>query len=188
MRSLLILTAIAAITLFSCKSRQAQFATQTKGTFLDTLLVVDSLNFLQKGTYDGLFDGVASDAVEEYFNKLGYYQEKDSATVDWENDIIMSAGFDSVYRVQLNADKYIDGIVRYDDAPFMANGHCIQPHIAIVTFINGKYRLISRDLLPENYSIDSITQDKKFTYIHGNEYDCGEHEYTRGYRARIRRE
>jgi hypothetical protein len=187
MRSFLILVAIVAVTMFSCKSRQAQFATQNKGAFLDTLLVVDSLNFLQKGIFNGLFNGVAETAIEEYFDKLGYYQTKDSASVDWENDILLCAGFDTIYRTHLNTDKFIDGLVTYYDAPCMANGHCYQPHLAIMTFINGKYRLISRDLLPENYSIDSITQDKKFTYIHGNVYNCGEHEYMRGYRARIRR-
>lgn len=179
---------IIALTIFSCKSRQINLSHQTNGAFLDTLLVADSLNFLQSDKFSGLFDATAQTAIKEYFDKLGYYKTEDSASVDWENDILLCASFDTLYRLHLNADKYIDGLVMYYDMPCFSSGHCYQPHLAIVTFIDGKYRLISRDILPDNYTIDSITQDRKFTYIYGNVYDCGEHEFTRGFRARIKQD
>lgn len=183
-----LLTIVIVLAVLSCKSKQTGFYTQKSKTFVDTLLVVDSLSFLQRGSFGRLTTETAQSAVKEYFDKLGYYKTEDSASVDWENDILICASFDTLYHVHLNADKYVDGLVTYYDIPCFSSSHCYQPHLAIVTFIDGKYRLISRDLLPDNYTIDSITQDRKFTYIHGNVYDCGEHEFTRGFRARIRRD
>jgi hypothetical protein len=71
--------------------------------------------------------------------------------------------------------------------PCGASGNCYQPHKAMIVNISNKFYITNTDFIPDNFSIDSIKQDKKFIYIYSKEYDCGNHTYNRAYCMRIKK-
>ena len=176
---------IVVIIMISCRSKQIVASRVVNREFLDTLIFADSLDFLIAGENKILSDSIADIALEEYFSKLGYYQTKDSATTNFEKDFLMCVSFDTLHKIHLNNDKFIDAIVEYYDTPCFSSSHCYVPHTGLLTYINGKYRFSNPDILPDSFYIDSISQGTSFPVIYGGDYNCGEGEVTRHYRARI---
>jgi hypothetical protein len=179
---------IIALTLLiaSCRSRHIVTEPVVSHEFLDTIIYIDSLDFLIAGEHTELHWDDAQKALKDHFYKLGYYNEKDSAKTRWGRGDIWCADVDTVWPVYLNGDRFIDAVIEYEDAPCMANGHCIMPHKGIVAYINGKYRFIGRDFLLSRFYMDSIKAGPAGIVIYGAEYDCGQHENIRNYRALIK--
>lgn len=160
----------------------------------DTLIFVDSLDFLTTENKMVLTNETAHAILLDYFkNKRDYYPEEimtlDSLMAhDFDDDHMpMCIGFDTLYKTKLNNDDVLDGIVSYWDMPCGASGTCYLPQKAIIVSISDKYYITNTDFIPNNYSIDSIRQDKAFTYIYGNEFDCANHTIIRSYKARIKK-
>jgi len=183
-KMLVIILVLTALTI-SCRSKRTPILKVANHGFLDTIIYIDSLNFLSETENNRIPYDTAQKALKDYFYKLAYYNEKDSATSRWDRGDIWCADIDTVWPAHLNGDKFIDAVIEYQDAPCRANGHCIMPHKAIVAYINGKYRFLARDFIPSNYFIDSIRVEKGFQIIYGDDYDCGEHETVRKFRAQI---
>lgn len=173
------------VILFSCRGKQIATPRVVSHDFLDTLIFADSLDFLIAGENNILSDSIAEIALQEYFSKLGYYQTKDSANTNFEKDLLMCVSLDTLHKIHLNNDKFIDAIVEYYDTPCFSSSHCYVPHTGILTFIDGKYRFTNPDILPNSFYIDSVSQGRSFTTIYGGDYNCGEGELVRHYRARI---
>jgi hypothetical protein len=82
-----------------------------KHTYTDTLIVVDSLNYITTGIKQVLSNEIARKTLLEYFSKKKDYPEKmtlDSLlTYDFSDDYIpMCIEFDKLYNVHLNKDKF----------------------------------------------------------------------------------
>lgn len=178
--------------LLSCNRNFITKNTISDNTTIDTILAVDSLNFLGLENHETLTKEIAHSTLLEYFAKRNYYPEEkislDSLLIyPVDEDLPMCIGFDTLYTAHLNKDKILDGIISYWQMPCGASGSCYLPHVAIITKIHNKYSIINIDFIPDNYTIDSISQDKDFTLIHGKVYDCGIHEYTKPYKVSIKK-
>lgn len=185
MKNYLTVFSVLIAAMLSCKSTHNFRERIASHTFLDTLIFIDSLDFIAHGENKLLSDSIAQIALQEYFTKLGYYQKKDSATTNFEKDLLLCASVDTLWKLYFNDDNFIDAIVEYQDAPCFGSSHCYLPHKGIVTLINGKYSFIARDFMPTAFYIDSIKPKKGFTEIYGGDYDCGKHETIRKFRALI---
>jgi len=181
------------VLLLSCKSNQRNKDVAVT-TITDTILSLDSLNFFETGNPGILTSDLAHKTLIEYFSKRKYYYPEEKISLDSllsypiENeDLLMCIGFDTLYTVHLNNDKILDGIITYWEMPCGANGNNWRPHKAIITNIKNKYTIINTDLIPDYYFIDSISQDGYNTYINGKEFDREIREFSRSYRAIIKK-
>nr|WP_322624691.1 hypothetical protein [uncultured Flavobacterium sp.] len=176
---------------FSCRSKPLSYfpknidRSEVSHNFLDTIIYIDSLDFLTSDKMDTIKIKEAELVITNYFSKIGYYNEQDSAKFNFERAVVLCTGLDTLHLLHLNPDKCIDAIVEYEDAPCFGSSRCFMPHKAIMTYIANKYRFIARDFIPSNYFIDSIRAEKGFKVIYGYDYDCGAHEVTRRFRAQL---
>lgn len=142
---------------------------------LDTLLRADSLTFLQKRNNDNLTLEMAELALHEYFSKKESFQS---------GDLQMCTRVDTLYKLHLNNDRYIDAVLRYDISPCVGNGQYV-PHTALLTHIKGKYRMISQDIIPNNFFVDTVYQNGKQTIIKGSHDDIINQVRLRKFTARL---
>ncbi|KOS05482.1 hypothetical protein AM493_05135 [Flavobacterium akiainvivens] len=187
-----LLTFIIILTALSFKKEQpALLATKTAGTVkdsvkvIDTLLVIDSLNFTNPKGNSILTEAIAQKVLEEYYAAKGIHNLETGYQDEEGNQ--MCAYYDTLYRYHLNNDNHEDGIIKYHIMPCLASGHCYQPTRAIITKINGKYTLISAELLPSYFGIDTITSDNKYNYLYFYKFNCPEHDIIARYRSKIPR-
>jgi hypothetical protein len=171
--------------ILSCKSKHTFKAHSVSHAFLDTLIFTDRIDLPAQGENKVLSDSIAEIALQEYFIKLGYYQEKDSANTNFEKDLLLCASVDTLWQLHLNNDRFIDAIVEYQDAPCYGSSYCYVPHTGIIASNNGKYKFIGPDVIPQSFYIDSIKPKQGYIEIYGGDYDCSEHEVIRKYRALI---
>lgn len=142
---------------------------------LDMLLIADSLNFLQKGVNNNLTLEMAEVALQEYFSKKKSFRRR---------ELRMCAATDTIYKMHLNNDRYIDAVLRYDIYPCVGNGQYF-PHTALLTHIKGKYRMISQDIIPNNFFVDTVYQNGKQTIIKGSHDDIINQVRLRKFTARL---
>lgn len=190
MKYTLCLIAALIIVISSCGRKPNNKSVTSQNRSIDTILSVDSLDFLESTNPDTLTKELSHKTLLEYFSKKGYFaQEKVSLdsllTYPVDNEEPMCIMFDTLYTTHLNKDRILDGIVTYWQMPCGASGHCWQPHRAMIVSINKKYTIINTDFIPKSYLIDSITTNYDKTFINGKIYDCGNHEYIKTYRALI---
>jgi hypothetical protein len=188
----IILTLIIVLAVLSCKKEQSILLATKQGIpakdtlkVKDTLLFIDSLNYTNSTGRSILTEAIAQKVFEDYYAAKGFHNHKTGYQDDEGNQ--MCAYFDTLYRYHLNNDNHEDGIVEYHLMPCLASGHCYQPTRAIITKINGKYKLISAELLPSNYNIDSVTFDKKSNYLYFYKFNCPEPGAVACYRSEIPR-
>jgi hypothetical protein len=180
MKQITLLTTLLIILICSGTPRHAERSGKPGNslTDLDTILVADSLNFLQKGMNNVISIEQAETAVDEYFAAKESFRQ---------GDLRMCAQVDTVIKLHLNNDRFIDAVVGYDVFPCVGNGHCYLVHTALLTYINGKYRMISQDIIPNSFIVESIYQDEKSTIIKGFDEDCPNEVTIRKFTARLAR-
>ncbi len=178
------------IALQSCAKLSTSSSSAPSQNIVDTLVYVDSLNFRDNRYYSSRDTAAVYRAIQDYFIPKGYYPEE-KMTLDTllTHDIEpepQCVGFDTLYPLNLNADNVEDYLVTYFKMPCGASGNQWRPHMAIVTSINGNYKLISEDLLPDYwYHIDSLATNRDKILIYGKIFDRATLEFAKKYRATI---
>jgi hypothetical protein len=168
----------------SCNKKQPQgIAKQI--TYKDTVLEIDSLNFIDTNGSSTLTEEIAKQTLDDYYAAKGIHDYETDYQDDEGNQLC--AYYDTIYRYNLNNDNHEDGIIKYHLMPCFSSGTCFQPTCAIITKISGKYRLISPELLPSYFTVDSITFDKKYNYLYFSKFNCPEPGVVVRYRSKIAR-
>jgi hypothetical protein len=183
MKKNLIAMTILLLLLLSCKNKYLVGAPTKNQAILDTILFVDSLDFIDSKGKSIITEDIAQQTLDEYYSAKGVHNYKTG--YQDEEGMQMCAYYDTLYRYNLNNDNHEDGIIEYHLMPCLASGHCYQPTHAIITKIKGKYKLISEEFLPSYFTIDTITFDKQSNYLYFYKFDCSDNVYTKHYRARI---
>lgn len=147
------------------------------------LTVVSPAKHLSKS----LSPAIARKTLFAHFKKLGYITPGDESAapkgIDREK---MEVTYDTLFLATLNRDKFPDAVISYWLAPRGASGNCWQPHKAVVISTTKGYMLMNEDLMPSNYTIDSIMLQAGRPVIMANDYDCGNHVVTRKIKISIK--
>lgn len=165
---------------FSCSSKQRPSGAGIKRNaphdtlpipVIDTTLHIGNLT---PSNYRGdtLSAALAKQIVHRYFQKKGYWTQEEVPDLLLEGDTIKEVvEFLRLHKIDINHNDYTDAIVEYYLAPPGANGHCIQPHKALLIDSNKGYQVEHEDFIPIAYSIDSISKNIAFGY----DYECANH-------------
>jgi len=191
MRSFL-MTFIVVITVLSCKRKEVEIPvavgkiTDTLNkNVVDTILAIDSLNFTDLIGSSTLTEAIAQKVLKDYYAAKGIHNY-DTDYQDEEGNQ-MCAYYDTIYKCNLNNDRHEEAIISYWLMPCLSSGTCFQPTRAIITKINGKYKLISAELLPSYFNIDTVTSDKTYNYLNFYKFNCPEPGVVKRYKSKIPR-
>ncbi|MEO8146983.1 MAG: hypothetical protein ABI723_05060 [Bacteroidia bacterium] len=141
---------------------------------LDTTITVSKFNVSK---YNGLnlTHGLAKKILYEHFKKKGCYNSDnlpDLGKMTEADNNKLSVAYDTIFTADFNNNKYADAVITYWLTPPYANGHCWQPHKAIIIDTDKGYIITNEEFIPDNYSIDSVnTVDNQVT-IFGYDYEC----------------
>lgn len=121
-----------------------------------------------------LTDTVAKTVLYKYAVSKGYLTSDDNLAV-------LSGDKLANEQVTYHKIHYLlsGGIVEYWLAPPLANGHCWQPHKALIANTKKGFAIVNPDILPISYNIDSVVNVDTQPVIFGYEYDCLAHETIR---------
>ena len=181
-----LLATLLIVCLFSCKKERTLTHAMVKNvedSAIDTLLKVDSLNFIDPEGNSKLTETIAKQVLDKYYSAKGIHDFETDHQDDEGNQ--MCAYYDTLYTYNLNNDKHEDGIIEYHLMPCLASGHCYQPTHSIITRINGKYKLVNAEFLPSQFGIDSVVILNSFKYLYFYKFDCGNNKVIKKYRAKL---
>jgi hypothetical protein len=158
--------------------------------FLDTII---NLKNIENSIYSGrnLTIKLAKNILYNHFKSKGYFVE--TQFIDGYpviSDTLIEPAecvyFDTIYKINLNNNKYSDAVISYWINLPLASGNCLQPEKAIIIDTDDGYRITNEDFIPENYTIDSVIIKDNQSIIFGYEYDCNEHIAIKTFRIKLK--
>lgn len=196
-----LLHTLAIIILFaSCQTKQRRSDNNVKDSAVvnkaedtNSLSTFDTTIFLSgisSSKYIGidLNDSVAKNVLYNHFRLKGLLTSDNLpniAKLTKKDKANLSVEFTSIFKTNLNNNKYSDAVITYWLTPPYANGHCWQPHKAIITDSDTGYRITNEEFIPDNYAVDSILTVKGQVTIFGYDYDCGNNNTLKNFKVRL---
>ena len=196
-----LLHTLAIIILFtSCQTKQRRSDNNVKDSAevikavdtnsLSTLDTTIFLSSISNSKYNGidLNDSIAKNVLYNYFRKKGLLTSDklpNIAKLTKKDKANLSVEFTSIFKMNLNNNKYTDAVITYWLTPPYANGHCWQPHKAIITDTDTGYQITNEEFIPDNYAVDSISTVKEQITILGYDYDCANNKTLKNLKVRL---
>lgn len=196
-----LLHTLAIIILFtSCQTKQRKSDNNVKDSAvvikavdtnsLSTLDTTIFLSSISNSKYNGidLNDSIAKNVLYNYFMKKGLLTSDNLpniAKLTKKDKANLSVEFTSIFKMNLNNNKYTDAVITYWLTPPYANGHCWQPHKAIITDTDTGYQITNEEFIPDNYAVDSISTVKEQIIILGYDYDCANKKTLKNLKVRL---
>ena len=196
-----LLHTLAIIILFtSCQTKQRKSDNNVKDSAvvikavdtnsLSTLDTTIFLSSISNSKYNGidLNDSIAKNVLYNYFMKKGLLTSDNLpniAKLTKKDKANLSVEFTSIFKMNLNNNKYTDAVITYWLTPPYANGHCWQPHKAIITDTDTGYQITNEEFIPDNYAVDSISTVKEQIIILGYDYDCANKKTLKNLKMRL---
>ena len=108
----------------------------------DTIIFLNKI-FPSKYSGDQLTKDLAEEILYQDFVKNGFFRaDSIPEIIEGKEEDKFAVYFDTVYLVDLNSSKFIDGVITYWLTPPGASGHCWQPHKAIIRKFQKNRRII----------------------------------------------
>jgi len=196
-----LLHTLAIIILFtSCQTKQRRSDNNVKDSAVvnkaddtNSLSTLDTTIFLSgisSSKYIGidLNDSVAKNVLYNHFRLKGLLTSDNLpniAKLTKKDKANLSVEFTSIFKTNLNNNKYSDAVITYWLTPPYAIGHCWQPHKAIITDSDTGYQITNEEFIPDNYAVDSILTVRGQVTIFGYDYDCGNNKTLKNLKVRI---
>ena len=196
-----LLHTLAIIILFaSCQTKQRRSDNNVKDSAVvnkaedtNSLSTFDTTIFLSgisSSKYIGidLNDSVAKNVLYNHFRLKGLLTSDNLpniAKLTKKDKANLSVEFTSIFKTNLNNNKYSDAVITYWLTPPYAIGHCWQPHKAIITDSDTGYQITNEEFIPDNYAVDSILTVKGQVTILGYDYDCGNNKTLKNFKVRL---
>ena len=196
-----LLHTLAIIILFaSCQTKQRRSDNNVKDSAVvnkaedtNSLSTFDTTIFLSgisSSKYIGidLNDSVAKNVLYNHFRLKGLLTSDNLpniAKLTKKDKANLSVEFLSIFKTNLNNNKYSDAVITYWLTPPYAIGHCWQPHKAIITDSDTGYQITNEEFIPDNYAVDSILTVKGQVTILGYDYDCGNNKTLKNFKVRL---
>lgn len=191
MKNTLLILALA-ITLFSCKKNETKSETKnetkTESKIVETIqdTVVNIKPVKPVANQDSISTEVATQTLYTHFKSKGFLTQDEiekKPSIRWlpknedKNVIEFSELF--LFNNQL-------GIITYYNAEIGANGHCVQPHLALISNSVSGLAISNEEFLPPNFTIDSLKIVDNKPIIYSRDYNCYNHEFLKKYRIELK--
>lgn len=186
MRNKILIIAFA-ITLLSCKKNEIKNETGISEkkieTIQDTVVNIKPINTVEN--LDSISAKNATKTLYTYFKSKGFLTQDEiekKPSIRWlpknegKNVIEFSELF--LFNNQL-------GIVTYYNAEIGASGHCIQPHLALISNTVNGLKVSNEGFLSPNFTIDSLKIIDNKPVIYSRDYDCYNHKFLKNYRIKL---
>lgn len=182
MKNIVIIVAFAT-TLFSCKKTESKIIEKTS-SFQDTIVEVDFKEIIENQNV--LSTDVAIKTLNKYFKSKGFLIQSE---IDkdlniprlHENEGKNVIEFSEVF---LFTNHF--GIISYYNAKPGAIGHCVQPHLAIISNTENGFLISNEEFLPPNFIIDSLKTENKKPVIYSRDYNCYNSIFLKNYRIKLK--
>lgn len=151
---------------------------------IDTTIV---LKGIEESNYNGknLTDSIAKEILYIYYNNKGLYNTENLPPAEKLTDSDIIVDFYKIYLAELNSSKLDDAIITYWLKPPFINGHCWQPHKAIISDTDKGYIITNVDFIPDNFTINSVLNQEGQTTIYSYEYDCSNNQILKYIKIKI---
>jgi hypothetical protein len=183
MKNTLLILALA-ITLFSCKKNEIKTETKIIETFQDTIVNIELVNPVV--SQDSISTEKATQTLYAHFKSKGFLIqdeiEKDLNLARLpENKGKNVIGFSELFLFNNQL-----GIVTYYNAEPGAIGHCIQPHLALISNTVSGLVVSNEEFLPPNFTIDSLKIENNKPIIYSRDYNCYTKEFLKKYKIQLK--
>ena len=165
-----IIILISYLLLISCNQRK-------KNETNNNLLINDSIINISKSIkYDLKIDSTkAISTLNEYFKNKGFLIQKELDFSNFDPELRENIGKKAIDFLDLKKGKVKNleiGIITYYSCEPFENGHCVEPHYAIIGKTEKKIEILNEDFINHTFVIDSIKNDKLNSIIYGYYYQC----------------
>jgi len=183
MKNTILLLALA-ITLFSCKKTEIKTGSKIVEIFQDTIVNIKPINPVEnQGT---ISTEKATQTLYAHFKSKGFLIQ-----ADVKKDLNLA-------RLPENKDKNAIefselflfnnqlGVITYWNAKPGAIGHCVQPHLALISNTVSGLAISNEEFLPPNFTIDSVKIENSKPIIYSRDYNCYTKEFLKKYKIQLK--
>ena len=190
MKNTLILLVLA-ITLFSCKKTEPEInkpktvnIKTVKDTFLDTIVNIFNIEMTENQNF--ITNKMATETLNNYFKSKGFLIQSEINKDLNIPRLPKNKGKNVIEFLELFLFNKQLGIITYFNAPAGAVGHCVQPHLAVISYSNNGLLISNEEFLPPNFSIDSVKIIDNKPVIYSRDYDCYNNKFLKKYRIELK--
>ncbi len=158
-------------------------------SFHDTIL---RLNNVERSTTKEIYltENLAKHTLYKYFKNKGYLIESELKGDFSELELPeykrkKSIDFVAFFKVNLNGKIKNDAIISYYNCEPYENGHCVQPHKAVIIDTKDGFKITNEEFLPTNFVIDSAKNENGKTFIYSYDFECANNKIKKYYRIEI---
>jgi hypothetical protein len=180
------------ITLFSCKKNEPKIETKTVTkietkiveTIQDTVVNIKAINPVEN--QDSISTEKATKTLYAHFKSKGFLTQdeiENKPSIRWlpKNKGKNVIGFSELYLFNNQL-----GIVTYWNAEPGAIGHCVQPHLALISNSVNGLAISNEEFLSSNFSIDSLKTENNKPIIYSRDYNCYTKEFLKKYKIQLK--
>ncbi len=152
---------------------------------LDTTIILSGIN---SSKYKGpnLSEKLAIKTLFSHFEKKGLYTDGNLPDNIEGTDETVVVSYDTILVLNLNGNKYDDAIISFWLVPHGANGSGFKPHYAILSDIDGGYKISNEEFIPEMFSIDSVVLNGSQNLLYGKDHSYGNRENARRFTIKLK--
>jgi len=169
--------------LLSCCKRKEIKLTQNK-TYRDSTLLI--LNFDANTKRNVLDEEKAELILNKHFKKKGFLIESELNFETFNPELKENLGKKAIDFLEIKPLNNSATIVKYYNCEPFENGNCVQPHYSIIANKMKGYEIINEDFLPNNFTIDSVKNEKGKPYIYGYYFECANKKKLKSYRIAVK--
>lgn len=191
MKNILLILALA-ITLFSCKKNEPKIETKTVTkteskiveSIQDTVVNIKAINPVEN--QDSISTEKATQTLYAHFKSKGFLIQdeiENKPSIRWlpKNKGKNVIGFSELYLFNNQL-----GIVTYWNAEPGGIGHCVQPHLALISNAVNGLVVSNEEFLPPNFTIDSLKIEDNKPIIYSRDYNCYTKEFLKKHKIQLK--
>lgn len=191
MKNKLLLLALV-ITLFSCKKNEPKIetktVTKTESKIVETIqgTVVNIKPVKPVENQNSISSKNATKTLYTYFKSKGFLIQPEI-----EKDLNLARlpenkGKKAIEFSELFLFNNQLGVITYWNAEPGAIGHCVQPHLALISNSVNGLAISNEEFLPPNFTIDSLKLENNKPIIYSSDYNCYTKEFLKKYKIQLK--
>lgn len=190
MKNTLLILALA-VALFSCKKNESKIEIKTVikteskivESIQDTVVTIEPVNPVEN--QDSISTENATQTLYAHFKSKGFLTQDEiekKPSIRW---LPKNKGKNVIEFSELYLFNNQLGIVTYWNAEPGAIGHCVQPHLALISNSASGLIVSNEEFLSPNFSIDRLKIENNKPIIYSRDYNCYTKEFLKKYRIHL---
>jgi len=191
MKNTLLILALA-VTLFSCK--KSEIKTETKDatktetkiveTIQDTVVIIKAINPV--ANQDSISIDKATQTLYAHFKSKGFLTQDEIEKKPGIRWLPKNKGKKVIEFSELFLFNSQLGVITYWNAEPGAIGHCVQPHLALISNTASGLAISNEEFLSPNFAIDSLKMEDNKPIIYSRDYNCYTKEFLKKYKIQLK--